>query len=61
MTVQELNLHLKKFLCIAQDMMLDFDTVMENTLTMPDLFQLYEAAGSMMLRIVGITLCSYAV
>jgi len=42
-------------------MMLDFATVMGNTLTMPDLIQSYEAAESMMLRKVSITLCSYEV
>jgi len=42
-------------------MTLDFDTVMGNTLTMPDLIQSYEAVESKMLRKVGITLCSYEV
>jgi hypothetical protein len=42
-------------------MMLDFDTVLGNELTMPDLFQSYEAAESMMLRNVGVKLCSYEV
>jgi len=42
-------------------MMLYFDTVMGNELTMPELFQSYEATESMTLRKVGIKLCSYEV